>query len=177
MSGYEWFFVDSDKSFAEPDAQCTSQNFTTCIKIVELGWFPIVFDVLKTIMTIKKRYGWKICNGASNICGASFPVRMSEVKFVDIASYHSYAHLRTCTIKLNAPYMFWTNCFFRQDKLFSKVFILDAIWRKMTCNFRFWRYRWFSLVQIIGALFLKVFIHNHWCCESKGEWNLINKPS
>ena len=35
----------------------TSQNFPTSIEIIELGWFPIVFDVLKTITTTRKPYG------------------------------------------------------------------------------------------------------------------------
>ena len=35
----------------------SSQNFTTFIKIVELGRFPIVVDVLKTIMTMRKLLG------------------------------------------------------------------------------------------------------------------------
>ena len=35
----------------------TSQNFNTFIKIVELWRFPIVFEVLKTIMTMKKLHG------------------------------------------------------------------------------------------------------------------------
>ena len=76
----------------------TSQNFITFIKIAELGRFPIVFDVLKTIMSMRKRYGWKICHGASSLRGASFPVWTNEAKFVNIASYHFYAHFRNFTI-------------------------------------------------------------------------------
>ena len=66
--------------------------------MVELGWFPIVFDVLKTIMTMRKRYGPEICHGAAVESGASFPVWTNEAKFVDIASYHSYAYFRNFTI-------------------------------------------------------------------------------
>ena len=52
----------------------SSQNFTTFIKIVELGRFPIVVDVLKTIMTMRKLLGPEICNGAAVVRGTSFPV-------------------------------------------------------------------------------------------------------
>ena len=62
------------------------------LKMVELGWFPIVFDVLKTIMTMRKRYGPEICHCAAVESGVSFTVWTNEAKFVNIASYHSYAH-------------------------------------------------------------------------------------
>ncbi len=50
------------------------RTFITFIKIAELGRFSIVFDALKTIMTMRKVSGSEICHGAPVERGASLPV-------------------------------------------------------------------------------------------------------
>ena len=49
----------------------TSQNFTTFIKMVELGRFPMLVEVLKPIITIRRLPGPEICHGAAVECGVT----------------------------------------------------------------------------------------------------------